>query len=360
MTEQKLLKFHGQWQLDTWTLNIHSDRNLVQVSAYHVHLEYFGINWEIQDEDLFLQVFGNSLTMTLKLTDDGTQLIGTQNSNGKKSELTFTKTNDTPILGAFRNLLELTFEQRRQKLKEFPDFADDGVEIEFKYDLNRRDLYADLIAEFELDTVASGLEDVELMIALQKWTTDTFKHDGMSGMPEIRNAITIVDYLREYPGINCRLHAILLAELLRLYGIKAQHITVYSSEDEHPVHVVTHAYSAKLQQWIMLDPTQNAILKDKDGNLHNLLTLRSAFANDEPLFINDDANYNGEKTTIDDYMEFMSSYLFRFSANSEFPFDVKEADITAYMLYPVGFVNPEEFKFTIPTTSANVFFAKPG
>jgi len=256
------------------------------------------------------------------------------------------------------------FNNRVAELNEFLHFADDGAEIVFTFDLNRRDLYMDLIDEFGLDEITAGHYDVDLMIVLLDWVKDNFRHHGASDMPYNRDAMSIINFLRENPrGINCRGLAILLAEVLRLYGIEAKHVTVLPPEDNHPVHVVTHAFSENLQQWIMLDPTFRLYLQDEQGNFMNLYTLRRAFAEgtQNTLIANDNAQFTyGWRN----WQFFMSDYLFRFRTADNFTFGsdyrmgLRTSDEweSSVMLVPVGFTDGTA---DLITTSADAFFVTP-
>ena len=250
---------------------------------------------------------------------------------------------------------------RVHTLNQFPYFEDDGTILSFSYDLNMRDLYRDLIERFDLDTITAGLDDVELMLALMDWVVDTIGHYGNSWWPPPggTDAMSIIAYAENYYNrINCRGLAILLAEVLRLYGIPAKHITAYPYEDDHPVHVITHAYSERLNQWILLDPTLRVFATDENGNFLNLYTLRKAFMNGTPIFINENASHNGRRYTLRRYRLFMSDYLFRFSTGTNFTFGSEETGVntTNVMLVPVGF---SRSGWEITTTSSNAFFATP-
>jgi len=278
-----------------------------------------------------------------------------------------------------------TYTQRIRLLNRFPDFADDGTQITFTFDLNRRDLYMDFIEEFGLDEITAGHEDVALMRVLLNWVTENFPHHGNSGMPVNRDAMSIIGYVRENPrGINCRGLAILLAEVLRLYGIDAKHITVVTAEDDHPVHVVTHAFSRQLQQWILLDPTFGVYMTDEYGNFMNLYTLRRAFAEGAVLFAHGDASrgHFNRRFNMREFRQFTADYLFRFVTGTHFGFgsEHNDNDNMMVMLVPYGFSAPYDFRaFTlgmiffrllggqgigavemdVVTTSANAFFAIP-
>lgn len=261
------------------------------------------------------------------------------------------------------DLKEHLYARRIKQLDDYAEYKDDNVSISFTYELKRRDLYEDMIKEYKLDSVTAGLSDTDLMIALLNWVCDNFIHNGSSGMPPVnsRNAISIINYYKENPGgINCRGLAMLLAELLRLYGIEAKHITCYPKENPcSDVHVVTQAYSKELDQWILLDPTFRLYLTDENGNYLNLESLRKSFANNDKIFANENAGHNDEVFDIDtSYKEFMVNYLFRFTCGTNFSFGMEEglSGNTTNMLVPVGYSEDIE---EITTTSSNAFWVTP-
>ena len=367
-TNTTLDHFYGQWQgliapiFATVTLDIIDEAHGVLFTAQEHHIEFMPIDWQIDSSQLILGMNSEEyrITMVLDLSDDGNSISGTFTQHGVSSPIEFAKISDTPTIGEFNiTWAPVSIQERISQLNAYPIFADDARIIQFTYDLNRRDLYADLINDFDLDTITSGLYDTDLMRALLVWITNNFNHNGASGMPANVDAMSIVNYMRQNPaGINCRGLAILLAETLRLYGIPAKHITVFPPEDNHPVHVITHAWSQNLQQWVMLDPTFGMYVIDKHGNFMDLLTLRAAFASQAPMHASATARRNGQAVSIDQYIDFMADYLFRFSTGTNFTFGSEETGTgtTRFMLVPYGFDGSVS---GIRTTSANAFFAPP-
>ena len=361
--EMTLSDFRGRWQsyieiLGDMIFDVNDEIRSVLLSTPETGFEFFPINWRIDNDELLLSFNNEPFRITITLDKYEEQGIFTQ--FGQSTEISFTKLSDLPQHGAFAIVMGTRFYSRVAELNEYLYFADDGVTINFTYDLNRRDLYMDLIEGFGLDELTAGHYDIDLMLVLMDWIKDNFRHNGASGMPMDRDAMSIINYLRENPdGGNCRLLAILLAELLRLYGIEAKHITAYPPEENHPVHVVTHAFSRELNQWIMLDPTFGLYLRDDNGNFMNLYTLRRAFAEDTPFFANANAGHNRGHFSMREYKNFMADYLFRFSTGTDFTFGSEETglDATQFMLVPVGFDGAGRGRIT---TSAEAFFAIPG
>ena len=368
-------KIHGQWggattfhgNDDYWTLNIDAIDSIATFSTVLFRIEFGPAHWKTENNRLIVWMNDEAhrLVITLNILNDGRTLEGSFTQFGQTTPLTLSRISDNPEKGehTINGRPLISYEERIQHLRDFPDFANNGEVIPFFYDLNRRDLYADLIERFNLDSITAGYSDVELMMVLLNWVCDNFLHAGGSGMPHERNAFAIIDFLDNNPsGGNCRLLAILLAEVLRLYGIEAKHITVHPKEPDGFVHLVTHAYSRKLNQWIMLDPTFRLVLKDHDGNFLDLPTLRTIFANGDEVFPNENAGINNQPFHMESWRTFMAEHMFLFSGGTNFTFGSEDGrdGNTWNMLAPIGFEN--EFVTTyyfVTTHCANAFWATP-
>lgn len=274
-------------------------------------------------------------------------------------DIEFHKISDNAINGEFFTAFpSIPYEERKKQLKEFSEYADDGVEIQYTYELNQRSEYEDLILDYNLDSLVEGYKDVELMKILLEWVTDSFRHDGSVILPKDRNVYALIDSCQQNNGINCRGLSIILAEVLRLYGIPATHITCMPMEAEFTdCHVVTHAYSEELDQWIMLDPTYKLILKDSNDDYINLPMLRNHLINNTKLKANDDAGWNGNKFYIDNYREYMTKNTFRFSCQTDLYYgsDAIRNNIDN-MLIPLNYSVGTNERVT---TSDTVFWATP-
>lgn len=112
---------------------------------------------------------------------------------------------------------------------------------------------------------------------------------------------------------NCRGLAIMLASLLRLNGIKAQHITCMPYEEPfEDCHVVVDCLLPSGER-IMLDPTSRLYYRDKDGRYVSLPHLRELLIADEPIIENPTASYNGNGFDKEDNRNYMIKNTFRFA-----------------------------------------------
>ena len=113
----------------------------------------------------------------------------------------------------------------------------------------------------------------------------------------------------------------ILANLLRYNGIKAQHITCYPYEEPfNDCHVVVDCILPSGKR-VMLDPTHRAYLLDKNGEYVSLPDFRRLLLAGEEFKFNSTAKYTGipsgdgddYELTVDDYREYMSKNSIRYS-----------------------------------------------
>jgi hypothetical protein len=202
-----------------------------------------------------------------------------------------------------------------EMLREFAGYSTDqkySRGINFEYELGAKEKYQKIIKLFALDKVTEGKQDTDLIFALLKWLYETFGQDGNSGYPDKRDANSIIKFAQKKGGkINSHMHCMLLAELLRAYGIKAYHVLCLRFEEPHNNYdALVHAYSESLNKWIMLDTGSNVCLRDKDNNYISIPEFRNMAVNGEEFFMNSDA-----KTDPDckKFSEYWATYMIRFS-----------------------------------------------
>ncbi|MDD4113681.1 MAG: transglutaminase-like domain-containing protein [Herbinix sp.] len=362
--------FKGIWESEITVSNSTYDLKLdiyaedltsaVKVSSNTFKFNYLSVKWNRKNDKLIFTMNGkaNEASYLLGIKGDGT-MSGTLTQYGSVYDVTFHKISDKAVNGEyFRKYPLLSYKERKKQLINFSEYSEDGVEIPFTYELNQREKYEDLIREYNLDSLVKGYDDVDLMEVLLGWVSDNFIHNGSSGMPEDRDAITFIDYCKQYNGVNCRGLAIILAEILRVYGIPAKHITCMPKEAVfNDCHVVVHAYSEELKQWIMLDPTYKLILQDKNDNYISLPMLRSSLAKDTRLKANENAGRNGGTFDLKEYQKYMTKNVFRFSCLTDLYFGADGGNSNIEnMLVPVNYIDDTSER---NTTSESVFWAIP-
>lgn len=164
-------------------------------------------NWVIEDNQLILTLNdeANRAIIILDVSEDGDSIHGSYIQFRETSDVLFAHLSDTPELGdvffSFEPWVSVPFDERIHALNDFSQFEDDGVVLLFTYDLNRRDLYMDLIEEFDLDAITAGhndrniaIEDFKLFMAdyLFRFSTGTHFTFGSEEMGEGTTQVMLV------------------------------------------------------------------------------------------------------------------------------------------------------------------------
>ena len=168
---------------------------------------------------------------------------------------------------------------------------------------------------FKLDSIAGGGNEVSKMINIMHWLHDLVTHDGGSGNPAVRNAMSLINTCRdEGRGLNCRGLSIVLNECYLAMGFKSRYITCMPRDSVfQDCHVINMVWSEDLNKWLWMDPTQNACIMDETGTLLSIQEVRARLINGERLILNPDANWNRQNTTsVEWYLEYyMAKNLYR-------------------------------------------------
>lgn len=173
-----------------------------------------------------------------------------------------------------------------------------------------------ILEKYNYSEYIKGLDHTtdEIVFKLLDFVCDHFGHNGSGGMGSGKKITDLIEFCEKKEGkTNCRGLAILLASLLRLNGIKAQHITCLPYEEPFDdCHVVVDCLLPSGRR-IMLDPTWRLYLKDKEGEYVSLPRLREFLLADEPIFENPTAGYNGNEFDKEDHRRYMTKNTFRFA-----------------------------------------------
>jgi hypothetical protein len=172
------------------------------------------------------------------------------------------------------------------------------------------------------------------------------------------NSLALLEYAYDQGierGINCLNLSFILTESLISIGIPARIVGIYPvSPYDNDNHVVTHAYIAELDKWIMLDPTWSSYFRDADGNILNVVELRGVLAGGIPpdgreLILNDEFAYNGDKLIaneerVDYYLSYLAKDLFYYAIYEITGFGRDNIGKELYIC-PVGFDPVERFVY---------------
>ncbi len=154
-----------------------------------------------------------------------------------------------------------------------------------------------------------------IVFSMLDFVCDNFRHysHAVTGGTSLEGVIKSCE--KHEQKTNCRGLSLILAELLRMNGIKARHITCKPYEEPfQDCHVVVDCLLPSGSR-IMLDPTYRLYFTDDNGDPVSLQQLREEIIAGRDLHANKNASYNGSDFDYDFYIEYMSKNVLRFNAN---------------------------------------------
>lgn len=156
----------------------------------------------------------------------------------------------------------------------------------------------------------------DIVFSLLDFVCDNFKHAPCAVLPNNHSLENIIRACEKNElKTNCRGLSLILAELLRMNGIKARHVTCMPYEEPFvDCHVVVDCIMPSGAR-VTLDPTFRLYLMDENGSYVSIPEFRKGIIEGKDFIPNTTASYNGGKFNFDDYKEYMSKNLVRFETN---------------------------------------------
>ena len=220
---------------------------------------------------------------------------------------------------------KLEEKERIELLRNATPYASDTAHYHFVYQQDT--LQAQKIrAYFRLDTLLtdSAANTWDKALTLAKFVAKNIPHANQTKYPEKRNAIALWEYTRTIePAFNCRLHSILLHELMLSEGITNRFVTC-------------------------------------EGTPLSLAEMRERYISGSPMQINPLFDSIKEDFNYDYYRSYWAKNLYWFICWEETGYgkedSMKGRQIT---LAPAGFTDPDARPSDIHTTDAERFWAAP-
>ena len=238
----------------------------------------------------------------------------------------------------------------KQKLKDAKGYYRGTLPVGMKFRYmspNNPDLVR-LREKFNLDSVAGAGNEISKIKNLLHWVHNIVPHDGGSFNPEVKNTIAMVELCqKENRGVNCRMLAQMLTEVYLAMGFKARFVTCMPRDHVSDCHVITTVYSNTLNKWLWVDPTFEAYVMDENGVMLSIAEVRERLRNDQPLQLNEDANWNNRQKTYKEYYldRYMAKNLYYLVCMDYARFDaetVKEGRTSRYIaLMPYDEINSQ-------------------
>lgn len=219
---------------------------------------------------------------------------------------------------------------------------------------------------FQLDTLYDDSASTwEKTLAMAKFVATNIPHANQTVQPKRKNAIYLWEYSKNTePAFNCRLHSIMLFELLTAAGIDATYITCMPRNcHDSDCHVVNQVWLPEQGKWAMIDSDMGGCYAtDSVGNLLSLQEMREYYIHDTPIFYHPQFGDSADKEFW--YYDYMAKNTYWFSCWESIHFDQEPAegkDAGRYIhLVPEGFKPFGVNRGDIVTNDDRQFWAAPG
>lgn len=193
-----------------------------------------------------------------------------------------------------------------------------------------------------------------IVFSMLDFVCDNFSHTSDAALQSGHSTVGVIKSC-EKNGLktNCRGLSIILAEALRMNGIRARIVTCKPYEEPfEDCHVVVDCLMPSGTR-IMLDPTYRLYLTDDSGKYISLAELREGIIAGKTFHHNANSSYNGANFNYHDYIEYMTKNVFRFNTN----YNQNDTDsvFSEIELVPIGYATKGYSKVIQFTTDRDYF-----
>ncbi len=215
--------------------------------------------------------------------------------------------------------------------------------------------------------IKEAKSDTEKTSKIMNWVHKQWKHNG-DNEPQKRDAISILEEVREGKNFRCVEYGIVLTACLNSAGLKARLLALKTKDVETREygagHVLSEVYLNDLEKWVMIDPQWN-VMPILNGVPLNAVEFQKAISeNFEELEI------KGGKTSKRHYIDWIYPYLYYFDIAFDNTEGTKSKSNTVkgnskLMLVPLGAKKPRIFQRNrsinncVYTNSLKDFYAPP-
>lgn len=166
-----------------------------------------------------------------------------------------------------------------KRLQEFQG----GNDYVITYDLENAE-YPQLLTRYGIEEIAGNGSEFDKGKALMNAFSGRLHHKSDYDNQSDMNALALLEYSLDNKnhGINCRAKSQILNEMCLALGLYSRKVWINpNSEYDTDCHVVNEIWDTTLQQWIMLDMTNNLYWVDEEGKPLSVLEIRDHIANQE-------------------------------------------------------------------------------
>lgn len=249
-------------------------------------------------------------------------------------------------------------------LRKAEPYRTDNAYFHFEYiqDTARRRLTREY---FRLDTIDNPTAETwDRALALARFVARNIPHANQSVQPERRNAIDLWEYTRSVePAFNCRLHSIMLHELLLACDITNRYVTCLPADSlDQDCHVVNIVWLPERGKWAMVDSDMRAYITDSDGTPLSLSQMRERYINGTTMEIHPLLD-DGQPFDYTYYRTYWSKNLYWFECAEQTSYDIETAPWNkrgrVVVLRPEGFTPFDTPSNSVYTQDAEKFWAAP-
>ena len=194
-----------------------------------------------------------------------------------------------------------------------------------------------------------------IVFSMLDFVCDNFSHTSDAALQSDHSIVGVIKSC-EKNGLktNCRGLSIILAEALRMNGIRTRIVTCKPYEEPfEDCHVVVDCLMPSGTR-IMLDPTYRLYLTDDSGKYISLAELREGIIAGKTFHHNANSSYNGANFNYHDYIEYMTKNVFRFNTN--YNQDDTDSVFSEIELVPIGYATKGYSKVIQFTTDRDYFW----
>lgn len=254
---------------------------------------------------------------------------------------------------------ERIYQERLEVLRSCGSYVD-NPEFDFKFTYTQDSVQAEKISKyFRLDTLLSPAATTwENTVALASFVARNIHHANQKIQPSRYNAIDLWEYhLLTEPGFNCRLHSIVLHEMLLASGIINRFVTCLPADStDQECHVVNIVWLPEQQKWAMIDSDGCAFITDTKGMPLSLEEMRLYSIQGKQMVVH--PIEGGEM--YEDYLSYWAKNLYWFICWEKTGYD-KETRSEGRNIYllPQGYKGFYLWDNAFTTSDASRFWAAP-
>ena len=220
-------------------------------------------------------------------------------------------------------------------------------------------------AYFNTDSIVGNVATTwDKTVALARFVATHIPHANQKVMPEKRNAIALWEYTKTVePAFNCRLHSIMLFELLSAAGINATYITCMPKDStDTDCHVVNQVWLPELNKWAMIDSDFGGnYATDETGTPLSLEEIRERYIAGERIYYHQAFAEGSDEPSF--YYAYMAKNTYWFSSWETLTYDKEpitdNPNPGRYInLVPSGFEPFNKDSLDMVTRDARQFWAK--